>query len=164
MHSQIPLSFRIIFETSDLTYASPSTITRCGVIRVADDIVTVDSLYQSWLKKSNFPTDISPYFDTFIQVILKPTLDFSNQSSASCFITTASSLLFAVTVLFEMASCTVVGGFLILDMHFLQSFTRLVNSLIATNENLQLKPLSVMKILAFAVIWTVGATFKRKFL
>lgn len=94
---QIPQSFRVIFETSDLTYASPSTITRCGVVRVPEDIVGVDSLYLSWLKRSNLPSNLHPLLDKFVQNILKPTLVFTVESSASyCIIPTTQPYLFVV--------------------------------------------------------------------
>lgn len=38
----------------------------------------------------------------------------------------------------------------------------MVNSLLASHENLQLKTLLLLKLLSFSTIWTVGATFKRK--
>ena len=86
----------MIFETSDLTYASPSTITRCGVVRVADDVVTVDSLYQCWVKKSITSRDLALLYDKFTQNILKPTINFVNESSASCIIKTTVPYLFVV--------------------------------------------------------------------
>lgn len=96
---QIPQSFRVIFETSDLTYASPSTITRCGIVRVAEDIVSVDSLYLSWLKRSNFPQDLHSLFDKFMQKIVKPTLTFAIQSSSSyCIISASQPYLFVVII------------------------------------------------------------------
>lgn len=97
---QIPQSFRVIFETSDLTYASPSTITRCGIVRVSEDIVSVDSLYLGWLKRSSFSTDLHPLFDKFMKMILKPTLDFAVQSSASsyCIIPANQPYLFVVII------------------------------------------------------------------
>ncbi len=93
---QIPQSLRIIFETSDLTYASPSTISRCGVVRVAEDVVPLDSLHSSWMKRSGFPADLRPTVDNFVRDIVKPCVTFVLESSECCIFLMSSSYLFLV--------------------------------------------------------------------
>lgn len=65
---------------------------------MAGDIVTIESLYLSWLKRSNISVDIRPLFDKFMENILKPTLEFVGQSSASCIIAAIPSYMFVVTI------------------------------------------------------------------
>lgn len=92
---QIPQSLRIILETSDLTYAAPSTISRCGVIRISDNVVPIDSLHASWVKKSHFPPDLRPAIDNFVQHVVKAAITFV-QSSANCILQMKPSYLFLV--------------------------------------------------------------------
>lgn len=41
-----------MFEVEDLNHASPATVSRCGMIYFAEDVIGIKALYESW-KLSN---------------------------------------------------------------------------------------------------------------
>ena len=95
--NQIPQSFRLIFETSDLLYASPATVSRCGVVRVSEDVVPTDALKKAWLKRLNLAVEAKALFDGFVQLVVKPILELVRQSLCNCIFPVTSSYLFQVT-------------------------------------------------------------------
>ena len=89
---------RIIFETSDLTYASPSTISRCGVVRVTDNILSVDLLYLRWVKQSKIVPHVQSTIEKFIPLVVKPSIEFVKEKSENCIFPCQSSYLFMVRI------------------------------------------------------------------
>ncbi|CAD5206375.1 unnamed protein product [Bursaphelenchus okinawaensis] len=52
----IPPNVRIIFEVSDLKYATLATVSRCGMIWFSEDVVTADMLFENYLARlKNLP-------------------------------------------------------------------------------------------------------------
>ncbi len=47
---RIPLShsMRLLFEVASLTNATPATVSRCGVLFIADNVVPWKSVVESW--------------------------------------------------------------------------------------------------------------------
>ncbi|XP_023565248.1 cytoplasmic dynein 2 heavy chain 1 [Octodon degus] len=66
-----------VFETHDLSCASPATISRMGMIFLSDEDTDVNSLIKSWLRnqpinyRSNLENWISDYFEKALQWVLK---------------------------------------------------------------------------------------------
>ncbi|XP_077915202.1 cytoplasmic dynein 2 heavy chain 1 isoform X5 [Halichoerus grypus] len=66
-----------IFETHDLSCASPATISRMGMIFLSDEETDVNSLIKSWLKnqppnyRNNLENWIGDYFEKALQWVLK---------------------------------------------------------------------------------------------
>ncbi|MFT7803200.1 cytoplasmic dynein 2 heavy chain 1 [Arapaima gigas] len=66
-----------IFETHDLSCASPATVSRMGMIFLSDEDTDVNSLVKSWLKsqpddcRSNLENWIGDYFDRSLDWVLK---------------------------------------------------------------------------------------------
>ncbi|XP_058542508.1 cytoplasmic dynein 2 heavy chain 1 isoform X7 [Neofelis nebulosa] len=66
-----------VFETHDLSCASPATISRMGMIFLSDEETDVNSLIKSWLKnqppsyRNNLESWIGDYFEKALQWVLK---------------------------------------------------------------------------------------------
>uniref|UniRef100_A0A8C5YQN7 Cytoplasmic dynein 2 heavy chain 1 n=1 Tax=Marmota marmota marmota TaxID=9994 RepID=A0A8C5YQN7_MARMA len=66
-----------VFETHDLSCASPATISRMGMIFLSDEETDVDSLIKSWLRnqpakyRNNLENWIRDYFEKALQWVLK---------------------------------------------------------------------------------------------
>lgn len=63
-----------IFETNDLRYASPATVTRLGMIFLAEEDVDVQRMTKTWTKKQ--PEDMQNKLDSWMEEILMPSLDW----------------------------------------------------------------------------------------
>lgn len=44
---------RIIFEVSDLKYATLATVSRCGMVWFSEEVVTIEMLFENYLKRLN---------------------------------------------------------------------------------------------------------------
>ncbi|KAK0424238.1 hypothetical protein QR680_008567 [Steinernema hermaphroditum] len=54
----IPPNVRIIFEVSDLKYATLATVSRCGMVWFSEEVITSEMLFQNYLNKlKNAPID-----------------------------------------------------------------------------------------------------------
>ena len=53
---------RIIFEVSELSQASPATISRCGIVYVNDTILHFNNLITSYFLKVSLPPQVVNYF------------------------------------------------------------------------------------------------------
>lgn len=45
----VPQNVRILFEVEHLNYATPATVSRCGMVWFSDDVLDVDSMYQNYM-------------------------------------------------------------------------------------------------------------------
>ncbi|KAF0993064.1 hypothetical protein HZS_1322, partial [Henneguya salminicola] len=85
----LPPSIRIIFEVSDLKYATPATISRCGMVYFSDSTIhvgMVSSQFFNILQNFNLDSDSieNPFNDSFDNTTLKsnisePTKQFQNK-------------------------------------------------------------------------------------
>ena len=64
---QFTSNVNFIFETHDLTYASPATISRMGMIYMSDENIDIKLLVRAWLDKQdpNIAEIISPLIDSY---------------------------------------------------------------------------------------------------
>jgi hypothetical protein len=93
---QIPHTLRIIFETCDLSYASPATVSRCHIVRVTDDVVPLESLNQSWLKRAKLNDEYQELSETYLRRVIKPAISFVMEQPEDCAFIFAASYLFQV--------------------------------------------------------------------
>ena len=103
-NQQIPQSFRVIFETSDLLYASPATVSRCAIIRVTEDVVPFDVLKMAWLKRSKIPVELKDVTRQFVHDIVKPSAETVQRSASNCIFPATTSYLFQVIHYFSCAT------------------------------------------------------------
>ncbi|XP_048580282.1 dynein heavy chain domain-containing protein 1 isoform X3 [Nematostella vectensis] len=55
----MPANLSVLFESSDLTHAAPSLVTRCAVVHCPDSIVGWKSVFRTWIKSAHSKWDIS---------------------------------------------------------------------------------------------------------
>ena len=67
-----------IFETSDLQYASPATVSRMGMIFLNNEDISVGSLISRYIKKMDCAEEIKAKINDWIQSYFTPALDFVN--------------------------------------------------------------------------------------
>lgn len=63
-----------IFETNDMKFASPATVTRLGMIFLSEEDVDVGRVTKTWLKKQ--PEDMQNKLETWMAEIFMPALDW----------------------------------------------------------------------------------------
>ena len=63
-----------IFETNDMKYASPATVTRLGMIFLSEEDVDVGRVTKTWLKKQ--PEDMQNKIEGWMADIFMPALDW----------------------------------------------------------------------------------------
>ena len=63
-----------IFETNDMRYASPATVTRLGMIFLSEEDVDVGRVTRTWLKKQ--PEDMQNKLETWMADLFMPALDW----------------------------------------------------------------------------------------
>ena len=81
-------------ETSDLNCATPSTISRCSIVCVTEDVVSIETLSSSWLAASKFSSP--KVADFFVQYVVKSVLDFVSKHQEYCAVVVTSRYLFQV--------------------------------------------------------------------
>lgn len=64
-------NFRVIIETPDLHMASPATITRCSIVYIPSEIVTLDMTIKKSLSMCNFPSDLVKPLEELLQQLTK---------------------------------------------------------------------------------------------
>jgi dynein heavy chain 1 len=47
----IPPNVRIVFEVQDLRFATPATVSRCGVVWFSEDVVSTDMIFDNYLQR-----------------------------------------------------------------------------------------------------------------
>lgn len=63
-------SMRMLFEVEDLSVASPATVSRCGMVYVAEENISWVSHVHSWMQ-SPFLQDVNSEMKQFIQQLLE---------------------------------------------------------------------------------------------
>ncbi|KAJ8798091.1 hypothetical protein J1605_001582 [Eschrichtius robustus] len=75
-----------VFETHDLSCASPATISRMGMIFLSDEETDLNSLIKSWLRnqppkyRNNLENWIGDYFEKALQWVLKQVFNWARES------------------------------------------------------------------------------------
>ena len=64
-----------IFETNDMRFASPATVSRLGMIFLSEEDVEVDRITRTWLKLQ--PADLQNKIETWMNDIMKPALEWA---------------------------------------------------------------------------------------
>jgi len=90
------------------------------------------------LQRAKLGEEHSTTADAFLHLIVRPCIEFSGQQAEHCAFVLAASYLF-------------------------QSYTRLVSSLLTNQDTSTFKDDLMLRVLTFAVVWTIGAAFKRDF-
>lgn len=72
---QFGLNVNFIFETHDLKYASPATVSRMGMIYLAKDILNDKIFIDSWLFKSNASSSVRDWVNDWVLPILNWTME-----------------------------------------------------------------------------------------
>ena len=104
-----------IFETNDLRFASPATVSRMGMIFMSEEDVDIDRLIASWLSK--LPTEQQGKVGQWVQELLPAgiswALDHSNEMMVKTTkvgtVMSALSVLGSVTTKAEFVHCMVKG-------------------------------------------------------
>ena len=73
---KLHMRMRIIFETYNLSQASPATISRCGMIYVGHHVVQPLDLLQTFLSLADLKDDVRTYFKAKLEVIIPRILEF----------------------------------------------------------------------------------------
>ncbi|KFO19799.1 Dynein heavy chain 7, axonemal [Fukomys damarensis] len=108
---QMSPQMSLIFETMDLSQASPATVSRCGMIYLEPSQLGWEPLVSSWLNSLKEPLCepqhqalLSGLFDWLIT----PSLKFLKKNCKELFPTSNSNVVVSLTRLFEVLLCNVV--------------------------------------------------------
>ena len=63
-----------IFETNDMKYASPATVTRLGMIFLSEEDVDVGRVTRTWINKQ--PEELQSKLTTWIEELFMPSLEW----------------------------------------------------------------------------------------
>ncbi|KAF4008811.1 hypothetical protein G4228_000485 [Cervus hanglu yarkandensis] len=83
---QFGQNVNFVFETHDLSCASPATISRMGMIFLSDEETDLNSLIKSWLRsqpptyRNNLENWIGDYFEKALQWVLKQVFNWARES------------------------------------------------------------------------------------
>ncbi|KAM6121199.1 LOW QUALITY PROTEIN: dynein axonemal heavy chain 12 [Pterocles gutturalis] len=136
---QMSLQMSLIFETMDLSQASPATVSRCGMIYLEPSQLGWRPLVTSWLSKLPEPLNLREHQDLLqglFDWLIPPALRLRQKQCKELVPTSSANAVVALTQLFEMLICQIVRE----D---------------PTNRNIRAW---IMGCFAFAVIWSVGGT------
>jgi dynein heavy chain 2 len=104
-----------IFETNDLRYASPATVSRMGMIFMSEEDVDVDRLVSSWLRRQSeeVQRQLGPWIQDLFSGALSWALSHSEEMNVKTTkvgtVTSALSLLSQATSKAEFVACLVRG-------------------------------------------------------
>nr|XP_021153643.1 dynein heavy chain 12, axonemal isoform X1 [Columba livia]XP_021153644.1 dynein heavy chain 12, axonemal isoform X1 [Columba livia]XP_021153645.1 dynein heavy chain 12, axonemal isoform X1 [Columba livia]XP_021153646.1 dynein heavy chain 12, axonemal isoform X1 [Columba livia]XP_021153647.1 dynein heavy chain 12, axonemal isoform X1 [Columba livia]XP_021153648.1 dynein heavy chain 12, axonemal isoform X1 [Columba livia] len=136
---QMSPQMSLIFETMDLSQASPATVSRCGMIFLEPSQLGWSPLVTSWLNKLPEPLNLKEHQDLLqglFDWLIPPALSLRQKQCKELVPTSNTNVVVALTRLFEMILCPTVQG----D---------------PTNRNISTW---IMACFAFATIWSVGGT------
>ncbi|XP_068019795.1 dynein axonemal heavy chain 12 isoform X1 [Melanerpes formicivorus] len=137
---QMSLQMNLIFETRDLSQASPATVSRCGMIYLEPSQLGWRPLVTSWLSKLPEPLNIEGGHQDLLQGLadwlIPPALTFHQKQCKELVPTSSTNVVVALTRLFEMLICQRVQE----D---------------PTNKNIRAW---IMGCFAFATVWSIGGT------
>ncbi|XP_032050232.1 dynein heavy chain 12, axonemal [Aythya fuligula] len=136
---QMSLQMSLIFETMDLSQASPATVSRCGMIYLEPSQLGWTPLVTSWLSKLPEPLNLKVHQDLLqglFDWLIPPALQLRQKQCKELVPTSNSNTVVALTRLFEMLICQPVQE----D---------------PTNKNIHVW---IMGCFAFATIWSIGGT------
>ncbi|KAF8821953.1 dynein heavy chain family protein, partial [Cardiosporidium cionae] len=108
---KIPMEVKLLFETTDLSAASPATISRCGLIFFGHETVTWKLLVRSWLERKITPTftaAISEQLWGYFEIYIDPGLKFIMENCKECMELTDNAKLSCL--------CSLLEGFLLTEL------------------------------------------------
>ncbi|KAM6256904.1 dynein axonemal heavy chain 12 [Porphyrio hochstetteri] len=136
---QMSLQMNLIFETMDLSQASPATVSRCGMIYLEPSQLGWKPIVTSWLNKLPEPLNLKAHQDLLQELfdwLIPPALRLRQKQCKELVPTSNINVVVALTRLFEMLICQNVQE----D---------------PTNKNIHVW---IMGCFAFATVWSIGAT------
>ncbi|XP_030314514.1 dynein heavy chain 12, axonemal [Calypte anna] len=136
---QMSPEMSLIFETMDLSQASPATVSRCGMIYLEPSQLGWRPLVTSWLSKLPEPLNSDEHQDLLqglFDWLIPPALRLRQKQCKELVPTSDTNVVVGLTRLFEMLICQVVQE----D---------------PTNTNIRAW---IMGCFAFATVWSIGAT------
>uniref|UniRef100_A0A803Y1U1 Dynein axonemal heavy chain 12 n=1 Tax=Meleagris gallopavo TaxID=9103 RepID=A0A803Y1U1_MELGA len=143
---QMSPQMSLIFETMDLSQASPATVSRCGMIYLEPSQLGWTPLVTSWLNKLPEPLNLKEHQDLLqglFDWLVPPALQLRQKKCKELVPTSNSNAVVALTRLFEMLICQMAQQ----D---------------PTNKNIpQIILLLVLPLqgsFAFATVWSIGGT------
>lgn len=100
----LPSLISIIFEVSDLSHASPATISRCGVVYLEDDILEWHSLIDSWITHCNpvWRTDNEEMIRVLLDWVIPPCINFVKKYCTQTISVSELNMVRTTINLFEM--------------------------------------------------------------
>lgn len=136
----------IMFETDDLSYASPATVSRCGMVYMEPEALGSEPLITSWMntlpetfnKRKNLIPSITGFFDKYMYEMLKYTRKNCPELDASFDNNLVGSL------------------FRILDCYFADYHETEIKKV--TAEDVEDLEISVEQLFVFALTWSIGGT------
>uniref|UniRef100_A0A803YPJ9 Dynein axonemal heavy chain 12 n=1 Tax=Meleagris gallopavo TaxID=9103 RepID=A0A803YPJ9_MELGA len=131
---QMSPQMSLIFETMDLSQASPATVSRCGMIYLEPSQLGWTPLVTSWLNKLPEPLNLKEHQDLLqglFDWLVPPALQLRQKKCKELVPTSNSNAVVALTRLFEMLICQMIILLLVLPLQ--GSF-------------------------AFATVWSIGGT------
>uniref|UniRef100_A0A8C3L5I1 Dynein axonemal heavy chain 12 n=1 Tax=Chrysolophus pictus TaxID=9089 RepID=A0A8C3L5I1_CHRPC len=142
---QMSLQMSLIFETMDLSQASPATVSRCGMIYLEPSQLGWTPLVTSWLNTLPEPLNLKEQQDLLqglVDWLIPPALQLRQSKCKELVPTSNGNAVVALTRLFEMLICQMVQQ----D---------------PTNKNIRVLLLVVLTLqgsFAFATVWSIGGT------
>ncbi|XP_010215324.1 PREDICTED: dynein heavy chain 12, axonemal [Tinamus guttatus] len=136
---QMSPQMSLIFETMDLSQASPATVSRCGMIYLEPSQLGWTPLVTSWLSKLPEPLNLKEYQDLLQELfnwLIPPALRVLQKQCKELVPTSNSNVVVSLTRLFEMLICATVQE----D---------------PTNKNIRTW---IMACFAFSTVWSIGGT------
>ncbi|NXH14929.1 DYH12 protein, partial [Bucco capensis] len=144
---QMSLQMTLIFETMDLSQASPATVSRCGMIYLEPSQLGWRPLVTSWLSQLPEPLNLEGHqalLQELFDWLIPPTLKLRQKECKELIPTSNINVVVALTRIFEMLICRSAQE----D---------------PTNKNIRpwimlLVSLPLQGCFAFATIWSIGGT------
>ncbi|NXF75625.1 DYH7 protein, partial [Sclerurus mexicanus] len=146
---QMSPQMTLIFETMDLSQASPATVSRCGMIYLEPSQLGWRPLVTSWLSKLPEPLNSKEHQDLLeglFEWLIPPTLKVRQKQCKELVPTSNTNVVVALTRLFEMLICPTVQEDPTNKSILCQFFRQLLIFL------------PLQGCFAFATIWSIGGT------
>ncbi|NXE11184.1 DYH7 protein, partial [Lophotis ruficrista] len=154
---QMSLQMSLIFETMDLSQASPATVSRCGMIYLEPSQLGWRPLVTSWLNKLPEPLNLKEHQDLLqglFDWLIPPALRLRQKQCKELVPTSDTNVVVALTRLFEMLICRTVQE---------DPTNRNIRAWIMVHTICQLFSqlpifLPFQGCFAFATVWSIGGT------